>query len=90
MIATKTARELNQEPSRVLRQAERETVIIEKYGEPVVAMIPYHGRGISGDELAKRLRNLKPQPEAAAALKKIIKAMGCQTLNPFPSKRSAS
>lgn len=75
MIATKTARELNQEPSKVLRQAERETVLIEKYGQPVVAMIPYGGRGISGDELAKRLRTLKPDPKGSEELEKIIKDM---------------
>jgi prevent-host-death family protein len=75
MIATKTALELNREPSKVLRQAEQETVIIEKHGVPRVVMMPYRVAGITGTELAKRLRRLKPAPEAAKELKAILKGV---------------
>lgn len=76
MIARRTARELNQEPSKVLRQVERgETVIVEKYGEPCAVIIPYPGRRISGKELARRAADLKPDPKGAAELEAIIKGV---------------
>lgn len=76
MIATRTARELNQEPSKVLRQVERgETVIVEKYGEPCAVIIPYPGRRISGEELARRAAGLKPDPKGASELEAIIKGV---------------
>jgi prevent-host-death family protein len=74
MISTVTARQLNQEPSRVLRQVERgDTVIVEKYGEPCAAILPYPGRRISGKQLARRAQNLKRDPKGAAQIRKILK-----------------
>lgn len=74
MIATRTARELNQEPSKVLRQVERgETVMVEKDGEPCAVIIPYPSRPTSGEELARRAAGLKPDPEGAAEIEAIIK-----------------
>lgn len=84
MIATRTAKELNQEPSKVLRQAERETVIVEKYGEPVVAMIPYPGRRTTGAELARRAMELKPDPKGAAELEAIIKQLDDASRRSYP------
>lgn len=76
MIATRTARELNQEPSKVLRQVERgETVIVEKHGEPCAVIIPYPGRRVSGKELARRAAALEPDPKGAAEVEAIIKGV---------------
>jgi antitoxin (DNA-binding transcriptional repressor) of toxin-antitoxin stability system len=75
MIATATATLYNREPSKILGRVERgETVIIEKHGEPCAFMIP-HPHKTSGAELARRLRRLKPMPEAANAVKKLVKGM---------------
>jgi len=75
MITVATATLLNLEPSKVLGRAERgETVVIEKLGEPCAVIIP-HPRKTSGSEMAKRLRRLRPAPEAADAVEKIIKDM---------------
>jgi prevent-host-death family protein len=75
MITNATATLLNRRPSKVLRRAERgETVVIEKFGEPCAVIIP-HPRKTSGTQIAKRLRRLKPMPEAAASVEKTIKSM---------------
>ena len=59
----------------MLGRAERgETVLIEKFGEPCAAVIPYP-RKTSGSEIARRLRRLKPMPEAADAVEKLVKDM---------------
>jgi antitoxin (DNA-binding transcriptional repressor) of toxin-antitoxin stability system len=49
-------------------------VVIEKFGEPCAVIIP-HPRKTSGAEIAKRLRRLKPMPDAAGAVEKIVKNM---------------
>jgi antitoxin (DNA-binding transcriptional repressor) of toxin-antitoxin stability system len=75
MITNATATFLNREPSKVLGRAERgETILIEKFGEVCAVIIP-HPRQSSGAEIAKRLRRLKPMPEAADAVEKLIKNM---------------
>jgi prevent-host-death family protein len=75
MITNATATLFNREPSKVLGRAERgDTVVIEKHGEPCAVLIP-HPRKTSGAELARRLRRLKPMPEAAEAVEKLIKGM---------------
>jgi prevent-host-death family protein len=76
MISTVTARQLNQEPSKVLRQVERgETVIVEKYGEPCAAIVPYPGRRVSGKELAQRAQDLMADPGGAAEIRRILKGV---------------
>ena len=85
MIATRTARELNQEPSKVLRQVESgETVIIEKHGQPCAVIIPYSGWGISGEELARRAEGLKPDPKGAAQLSKILQEVDHAGRSSYP------
>ena len=75
MITKATATLLNRRPSKVLGRAERgETVVIQKFGEPCAVIIP-HPRKTSGTEIARRLRRLKPMPEAASSVEKIIKDM---------------
>ncbi|HEY3760695.1 MAG TPA: hypothetical protein VGN23_03010 [Verrucomicrobiae bacterium] len=75
MITNATATLLNRRPSKVLGRAQRgETVVIEKFGEPCAVIIP-HPRKTSGAEIAKRLRRLKPMPDAAGAVEKIVKNM---------------
>lgn len=73
MIATESATTFNREPSRVLSKAERgQTVLIEKHGRPCAVLIPYP-QPTSGDEMARRLRRLKPMPETAAEMEKLMK-----------------
>jgi prevent-host-death family protein len=75
MITSVPAASLEHEPSKLLERAERgETVMIEKSGEPCAVIIP-HPRRTSGAEIARRLRGLKPMPEAADAVEKAIKDM---------------
>jgi prevent-host-death family protein len=75
MITNATATLFNREPSKVLGRAERgDTIVIEKQGEPCAVLIP-HPRKTSGAELARRLRRLKPMPEAADAVENLIKGM---------------
>lgn len=75
MIATETATRLNREPSKILGQVERgNTVVIEKNGEPCAVFIPYPRR-TSGAEMARRLRRLKPMPEAAKEVKELLQDM---------------
>ena len=75
MIANETATRFNREPSKVLGQVERgDTVLVQKHGVPVAAMIPMP-HTTSGAAIARRLANLAPAPDAAAAVEKIIKEM---------------
>lgn len=75
MIAIETATRYNREPSRVLGRVERgQTVLIEKHGLPVVAMIPMP-RATDGPAIARRMEHLKPAPAAADALADILKGM---------------
>ncbi|MDD5140244.1 MAG: hypothetical protein PHY43_08310 [Verrucomicrobiales bacterium] len=75
MIATETATRYNREPSKVLGQVERgQTVLIEKHGFPTAAMIPMP-QMTSGAAIARRMEHLKPAPEAADAMEKILKRM---------------
>ena len=75
MIATETATRYNREPSKILGQVERgQTVLIQKHGAPCAVMIPYPQK-TSGDEMARRLRRLKPMPQASAEVEKLIKGM---------------
>jgi antitoxin (DNA-binding transcriptional repressor) of toxin-antitoxin stability system len=75
MIATATAKELNLEPSRILEQVERgDTVVIERHGLPICVMIP-QPRKTSGAELALKLRQLEPAPQAASEVEAVIQSM---------------
>lgn len=73
MISTETATRFNREPSKILGEVQRgNSVVIEKNGEPCAIIIPYPRR-TSGAEMARRLRRLKPMPEAAKEMEKILK-----------------
>ncbi len=75
MIKTATARQFNQEPSRLLHDAERgATVVVEKYEKPVAALVPMP-LPTSGQELGRRLARMQPQPQAAAAVAAAIQGM---------------
>lgn len=75
MIVTETATRHNREPSKILGQVESgQTVLIAKHGGIRAAMIPYPHK-TSGDEMARRLRRLKPMPGAADKVEKLIKGM---------------
>jgi antitoxin (DNA-binding transcriptional repressor) of toxin-antitoxin stability system len=75
MISIETATRHNREPSKVLRQVESgKTVMIEKFGEQVAAIIPWPHK-TTGKDLARRLEGLRPAPEAADELEAIIEGM---------------
>ncbi len=75
MIAVETATRYNREPSKVLGQVERgQTVLIEKHGLAVVAMITMP-HITSGAAIARRMADLKPAPESADAMEKLIQGM---------------
>jgi len=74
-MRTATAKQFNEEPSRILGEAEAgETVVIEKHGTPAAALVPMPLK-TSGAELARRLARSAPQPETAATVEALIKGM---------------
>ncbi len=75
MTATASATTYNREPSKILGQVQRgETVFVEKHGETCAIIIPSPPR-TSGADLARRMKHLKPAPEAADAVAAIIKGL---------------
>jgi antitoxin (DNA-binding transcriptional repressor) of toxin-antitoxin stability system len=84
VIAAATAEEFEREPARILGQVESgDTVIIQQDGLPVCMMIPQPGR-TSGAELARKLRNLEPAPEAAGEVEAVIQQMNDASRRSYP------
>lgn len=75
MTNTATATEFNREPSKFLRDAKRGvTTEVTDHGQASAALIPQPAR-TSGAELGRRLAKMNPEPEAASAVKALIKGM---------------
>jgi antitoxin (DNA-binding transcriptional repressor) of toxin-antitoxin stability system len=74
-MTTATAAEFNREPAKILGQVEGgETVCIERNGTDVAIIYPVP-KSTSGAELARRLRGMKPAPEATKELEQILQQM---------------
>lgn len=75
MTTTTTATEFNRHPAKALQQAESgATVEITKEGRVTATLIPQPGV-TPADALARSLREMEPQPEAAAEVARLIKGM---------------